>query len=154
MPIILGASLGLLAAFLLALPAILLETTKHKGTEDLPLLIDVRLWRGATLTHREVFAVGLLIHLVIGMLYGLLYVLFAEGDWLFVSDSPYTLGSMLLFALAAWLVLSLIVFPLIGFGFFGKTVGWRVAGETLFSLLAEGVLVWIMINGYQPGFFA
>ena len=152
MDILLGTALGTLIAFILAIPAIFLETSRR--VKDLPLLIDVHAWRGRKLKEGEVFAVGLLIHLIVGALYGLLYTLFAEQGWLIVTNAPFTIHSMLIFAFFSWLVLNLVLLPLVvGVGLFGRKEGGTVWLETLVVLLLEGAVLWIIIQAYQPFYF-
>lgn len=151
MELLIGASLGTLIGLLLAFPAIILETSRR--VQNLPLLIDVHVWRGKKLSEGEIFAVGLFLHLVMAMLYGLMYVLFAQQGWLFITNAPYTIGSMLIFAFFAWVVLQLILLPILGIGLFGRKEGPTVWFETLISLLLEGALLWIVIQYYSPIFF-
>lgn len=147
----LAAALGVLIAFVIAIPAILLEID-HR-VKNAPLLIDVRIWRGLKLSRQEAFAFGLLLHLVIGGLYGLCYAIFARQGWLVLTNAPYTLQSMLIFAVGSWLVLGNLLLPLIGLGWFGRREGNTVWAETLMSLLLEGVVLWEVIKWYQPFFF-
>ena len=147
----LAAALGVLIAFLIALPAILLEID-HR-VKNAPLLIDVTVWRGLKLSRPEAFAAGLFLHLVVGGLYGLFYAIFAKQGWLVVTNAPYTLRSMLIFAVGSWLVLGNVLLPLIGLGWFGRREGNTVWAETLMSLLLEGVVLWEVIKWYQPFFF-
>src|SRR3989339_276223 len=139
MDILLGTALGVLIGFVLAVPSIILETSRR--VKNLPLLIDVPLWGDRTLSEREVFSAGLLLHFVITALYGGLYVVFAEQGWLFVTNAPYTIQSLLVFAFLSWLVLNAILLPLIGLGFFGREHGKTIWFETLLSLLLEGSLL-------------
>ncbi len=148
----LGTALGTIIAFLLALPAVLLETSRRM--QNMPLLIDVHAWRGKKLTEGEVFAVGLLIHLVIGALYGLLYTLFAANDWLFITHDPFSLKSLLIFAFFGWLVVNIIILPLIvGVGVFGRKEGKEVWIDSFLALFLEGLILWVVIQFYQPFFF-
>ena len=100
MEIFLGAALGTMIGLLLAFPAIILETSRR--VKNLPLLIDVYIWRGKKLTDSEVFAVGLLLHLITAGLYGFLYVFLAERDLFLFPHNPYSLVSMIAFALVLW----------------------------------------------------
>jgi hypothetical protein len=51
-------------------------------------------------------------------------------------------------------VLNLILLPLIvGVGVFGRKESGGVWLETLVSLLLEGVILWIVIQFYQPFYF-
>jgi len=151
MDILLGTALGVLIGFVLAVPAIILETSRR--VKNLPLLIDVKLWGERRLSEGEVFAAALLFHFVVAALYGGLYVLFANNDWLFVTHSPYTITSMLVFAFLSWAILNAILLPIIGLGFFGRGHGKTIWSETLISLMLEGAILWMLIQYYQPIFF-
>lgn len=145
-------SLATLIGLLIALPAIILETSRR--VKNLPLLIDVYSWRGKKLTDSEVFAVGLLLHLITAGLYGFLYVLFVQNEWLLFIRESYSLFSMLVFALIFWFWVNLLILPLLGLGFFGKKEGNTVWFETLLSLLLEGSILWLAVQYYQPIFFS
>lgn len=149
--VLIGGALGTLIAFILAIPAIILEASRRM--DNLPLLIDVHFWKGRKLTDGEVFLVGLAIHLLIGFLYGILYIIFAENNWLFVTNTPYALHSMVIFALICWAVLNIIIFPIVQFGIFGRREGFSVWYETLITLVAEGLILWVLIHWYQPFYF-
>jgi hypothetical protein len=151
MTILLGAALGLLIAFILAVPAIILDTSRR--VKNLPLLIDVYIWRGKKMNDGEVFAIGLAVHLIVGGLYGLLYTLFATNDWLVITNQPFSILSMLIFAAICWFVLMVMIFPIIGFGFFARKEGKTAWVESLISLLLEGGILWMVIQYYQPFFF-
>lgn len=151
MDLFLGTALGLLVSFALAIPAIILETSRR--VKNAPLLMDVHIWRGKKLTDGEAFAFGLLIHLIIGALYGFFYTLFAAQGWLFITNAPFTLPSMLIFAVLSWAVLMVVLLPTFGFGFFGRKEGQGVWLELLASLLLEGAILWLLIQYYQPFFF-
>ncbi|RMD51429.1 hypothetical protein D6827_02260, partial [Candidatus Parcubacteria bacterium] len=146
MEFILAISLGIMIGFVLALPAIILEIDKR--VKNLPLLVDVAVIWGKKLNEREVFAASLLLHFIISGLYALFYVIFAENAWLFITNAPYTLGSMLIFAFLSWLVLNIAIFPLLGFGIWGGKEGDTVWLETLISLLLEGAIFWVLIHYY------
>ena len=147
----LAATLGILVGFLIALPAIILETSRR--VENLPLLLDVRIWRNYKLNEREVFVVGLLLHLVTSALYGVVYVLFVKQDWLIITHSPYSILSMIIVAALFWAFLNIIVFPLIGFGFFGWKEEKTAWFETLVALGVESAILWMLIQYYQPYYF-
>ena len=151
MEIFLGAALGTMIGLLLAFPAIILETSRR--VKNLPLLIDVYIWRGKKLTDSEVFAVGLLLHLITAGLYGFLYVFLAERDLFLFPHNPYSLVSMIAFALVLWFWINVAILPLIGLGVFGRKEGRTVWFETLISLLLEGSILWMVIQFYQPIFF-
>ena len=151
MDILLGTALGVLIGFLLAMPAVILETSRR--VKNLPLLVDVKLWGEHKMREGEIFAAALLFHFVVAALYGGLYVVFVQQGWLFITNAPYTIQSMLVFAFCCWLILNAIILPLIGLGFFGKGHGKTIWFETLISLLLEGAILWMIIQYYQPVFF-
>lgn len=152
MDILLGTALGILIGFLIAMPSIILEVSRRG--KNLPLLVDVPLWGEKRLKEGEIFAAALLFHFVVAALYGGLYVVFVQNDWLFVAHAPYTIVSMLAFAFLSWVVLGALVMPVIGLGFFGKGHGKTIWFETLLSLVLEGMILWMLIQYYQPVFFS
>ena len=86
-------------AFFFALPAIVLEIAERGNVKNAPLLIDVKTIFGIKIKHKhEVFFIGLLLHLIFGFLFGIIYVLFVRQGWLFVTNAPYTIHSLLVFA--------------------------------------------------------
>ncbi len=151
MDYILAITLGVLVGFVVAMPAIILEVSNR--VKNMPLLIDVHIWHGYKLKNGEVFAVGLLLHLIMSALYGLIYVLFVERNWLIMTHAPFSILSMVIVAGLFWLFLSLIIFPLIGFGIFGVKEGKTVWFETLISLAVESAFLWMLIQYYQPYYF-
>jgi hypothetical protein len=151
MILFLATALGVLIAGIIALPAVFLEWN-HR-VKNAPLIIDVDVWRGAKLTNREAFAFGILLHLLMGGLYGFCYALFASQGWLLLTQAPYALHSMLLFSVGVWLVLGMIFFPLLGFGWFGIKEGKTVWMEALMSLVLEGAILWLVVQWYKPFFF-
>lgn len=156
MPIdyLLGGSLGGLVAFVLAVPAILLEIEEKGRVKEVPLLIDVKTIFGLKIRHKhEVFFIGLLLHLIVGFLFGFIYVLFVEKGWLFVTHAPYTLLSLFVYALISWIVAGLVVYPLLGFGWFGLKEGRHVWLETIASHLILGLSLWVLVQYFQPQFF-
>lgn len=152
MSVLLGAVLGALASFVLAVPAILLEASRRLS--NAPLLLDVHIWRGRKISDGEAFALGLLIHIGIGFVYGLTYAIFARFNLPIGSFGPYSLISMTVFAVALWMVLMMVVCPLVGFGFLGRKEGKTVWLEILMSLLAEAALLWLLTTFYWPSYFA
>lgn len=151
MDYILAATLGTLVGFLIAVPAIILETSSR--VKNMPLLIDVHIWRGIKLNEREAFAVGVLLHLIMSALYGFVYVLFVEQDWLIITRAPYSIFSMIIVAALFWLFLNFALFPLIGFGFMGWKEEKTAWFETLVSLGVESAILWMLIEYYQPWYF-
>lgn len=154
MDYVLGGALGGLIAFAFAIPAILLEVTQRGPMREAPLVIDVKRIFGLAIRHKhEVFLIGLLLHIVIGFLFGLIYVLFVEQGWLFVTHAPYTFLSLLVYAVLSWIVAGLVVYPVLGFGWFGLKESRHVWLETIVSHLLLGVCLWLLVQYFQPQFF-
>ena len=154
MDYLLGGALGGLIAFVFAIPAILLEITQKGEVKEAPLLIDVKSIFGLKIRHKhEVFFIGLLVHIVIGFLFGLIYVVFVERGWLFVTRAPYTLLSLVVYAVLSWVVANIVVYPALGFGWFGLKEGKHVWMETIVSHLILGLSLWLLVQYFQPAFF-
>lgn len=153
--LILGAALCGLVGFLLAIPAIVMEWRAHSHEHHLPVLVDLkRRWPFRGLTHRELFFVAFAIHLVLSTLFGLVYVIFVLRGWLFVTHAPYTILSLLVYAVLSWVVVMLVIFPAIGFGFFGRKEEGPVWAEILSTHLVLGVALWLLVQWFQPAYFA
>ncbi len=153
--LLLGAAISGLVGFLLVIPAIVLEWRVHSHEHHLPILVDIkRRWPLRSLTHRELFFVALAIHLIFATLFGLIYVVFVEQGWLFVTHSPYTILSLLVYAVLSWVVVMLVIFPSIGFGFFGRREEGPVWAEILSTHLVLGVAMWLLVQWFQPTYFA
>ncbi len=153
MDYLLGAALGTLIAFVLAIPALLVEIFDRKHKRNLPLLVDVRVLWGKKFSHPEMFVIALLVHLIIGALFGLMYPVAVTNSWLYITGSPYTFASLFWYALHAWVVVMLIIFPAIGFGFFGKKEGRLVWLEVLITMILIGVILQVVVDWFQPFFF-
>jgi hypothetical protein len=154
MDYILGGALAGLVAFVFAIPAILLEVTQPGPMKEAPLLIDVKTIFGIKIANKhEVFLIGLLLHIVIGFLFGFIYVIFVEQGWLFVTHAPYTLLSLIVYAVLSWVVANSVVYPLLGFGWFGLKEGKHVWLETIVSHLILGLALWLLVQYFQPQFF-
>ncbi len=157
MDYLLAGSLGGLVALMFSIPAVLLEfiehRSSHKHVSDSPLIVDVKTIFGIKLKKESIFLVGLLLHVLFGFAFGVVYVLFVKMDWLFVTHSPYTFLSLLVFAVLSWLVAGFVLYPLLGMRLFGIKEGRYVWAETITSHLILGVTLWILIQYYQPQFF-
>lgn len=151
--ILLGAALSGLVGFVLAIPAIVAEWTEKRGQHSLPVLVDVKKnwWPG--LTHRELFFVGLFVHVVLSTLFGLIYVVFVEQGWLFITNDPYSILSLVIYAVGAWLVTGFLIFPVIGFGFFGRKEEGSVWAEILATYFVLGIILWLLVQWFQPAYF-
>ncbi len=155
MDYLLGGSLGGLIAFVFAIPAILLEITQKGSVPEAPLLIDVKTIFGLKIRSKlEVFLVGLLLYVVIGFLFGFIYIVFVEQGWLFVTNAPFTFLSLFVYAVLSWIVAGIVIYPALGLGFFGLKEGRHVWLETIVSHLILGASLWLLVQYYQPVFFS
>ncbi|MBI4714027.1 DUF2938 family protein [Candidatus Uhrbacteria bacterium] len=150
---LLGGSLGAIVAFVFAIPAIVLEIKQKGEVTDAPLIVDARKIFGRKLKKQEAFLVGLLIHIIFGFLFGLIYVLFVLRGWLFVTHAPYTFLSLIVYAILSWIVAGVVIYPALGMGLFARREGKRVWMETLASHLILGICLWLLVQYYQPQFF-
>jgi hypothetical protein len=154
MDYLLGGSLGGIVAFAFALPAIVLEIVERGKVKRDPLVIDVKTIFGVKIKHRhEVFLIGLLLYLVVGFLFGLVYIVFVEQGWLFVTGAPFTLLSLFVYALLSWIVAGIVLYPLLGMGMFALKEGKNVWLETLISHILLGLGLWLLVQYYQPYYF-
>ncbi len=150
---VLGGAVGGLSAFAFAIPAIIFELTEGGHVKNIPLLVDVKTFWGMKLTPFATFLAGLLLHLILGFLFGAIYPVFVVKGWLVFTNAPYTLLSLVIYAFGAWMIAGGVVFPLLGFGWFGRKQGKRVWLELLASMLLIGVAMWFVVQYYQPFFF-
>jgi len=153
MDYLLGGALGAIVAFVFSVPAIVLEYTMDGKAKETPLVIDVKTIFGHKLKQTEVFLVGLLIYIVVGFLFGFIYIVFVEQGWLFATQSPYTFQSLFVYAILSWVVVNTIIYPLLGMGVFAKKEGSKVWLETLVSHLILGCAIWLLVQYYQPFYF-
>ena len=154
MDFILGTAIGGLASFATLIPAIITELFNRHRSVDRPLFVDLQDIWGQKYNRNELFFIAIVVHLFLGMLFGLIYPIFAVNEWLYITHNPYTFESLLVYSLHAWLVVMVIIFPALGFGFFGRREGKLVWIETLLSMLIIGVLMQIAVSFYQPYFFS
>ncbi len=153
MDYLLSGALGALIAFVFSIPAIVLEYTTDGTAEETPLVIDVKSIFGIKLRRTEVFLVGLLIHILIGFLFGLVYVVFVQQGWLFVTSDPYSFPSLFVYAILSWVMVNVVIYPLLGMGLFAQKEGPTVWLETLVAHLLLGSALWLLVQYYQPSFF-
>lgn len=153
MDYLLGGALGGLVAFVFAIPAIVIEFIEHGKVKNPPLLVDIKIMWGKKIKKTEAFLIGLLVNILIGFLFGFIYPLFVSWDWLFVTHDPYSLLSLFIYAIGSWVVVGTIIFPLLGFGLFGKKEGRDVWLELLVSILLVGIGMWVLVQLYQPMYF-
>lgn len=151
---LLGSMTTTLAA-IVAIPAVVLELRERgKSKKDLPLLVDVKTIFGVRLRGMEIFWAGILIHLVMGFLFGFLYEPFAQMDFIRSFVSPYTLASLMVYTGVVWLATIGVCFPLFGMGFFGRREGKWVWLEVLISLMLLAFGSWIIIQWFWPVWFS
>ena len=87
------------------------------------------------------------------MLFGLIYVLFVERGWLFVTHRPYTFLSFLVYGFLSWIFVGVILYPLLQMGFFGRREGSHVWIETLVSHMLLAVCMAGLVQWFQPVYF-
>ncbi|NQV12612.1 hypothetical protein HQ524_04580 [Candidatus Uhrbacteria bacterium] len=151
--ILLGGGVGVLIALLLALPALFAEMNRkaHKGGSHI-VLPDVHSFLGRKLQDREVLALGLLIHLLAGLGYGVFFPLTVQlGFW--VQIEAYSALSHIVFALCAWATLGFVVFPALGFGIMGYKEDKWMWFEVFVTTAIMAILFAITINWFQPSWF-
>lgn len=153
MDYVLATAIGCLVAFVFAIPAIVLEIVERWRVQNAPLLVDVKTIFGRTLDRHEKFLVALLLHLVIGSLFGLIYIVFVKNEWLVFTNSPFSFLSLAIYAVCAWVVTGTVIFPSLGMGLFGGREGQRVWLEMLVSHFVLGVGLWLLVQYFQPPFF-
>jgi hypothetical protein len=149
---ILSSAIGTLIALVLAIPAMVGELRrKHKQHILLP---DVHHgWGRRKLKDREVFAVGILIHLLAGLAFGAIYPLTVLWDP-YPSLIAYSWGSLIAYGTIGYLVLNLILFPLGHIGFFGRKEDEWIWLETAVSILLLVVGYVLIVQWFQPSWFA
>ncbi|HJN85157.1 MAG TPA: hypothetical protein QF873_02455, partial [Patescibacteria group bacterium] len=116
------------------------------------LLPDVSSIFGRKLRQREVLALGLLIHLLAGLSYGVIFPLTVQlGFWEFVE--PYSVSSHVLFGLGAWVTLVLVVFPALGFGIMGRKEDKWMGFEVFVTTVLMAIMFACVVNWFQPSWF-
>ncbi len=153
MDYILAGSLGALVAFVFAIPAILMELAKTSEAEHTSIIVEPRKILGRKLKHREAFLLGLLIHVLFGFIFGIVYVVFVVREWLFVTHAPYTFLSLIVYAVLTWIVAGVVIYPLLGMGLFARREGNHIWMETIASHLILGLSLWLLVQYFQPQFF-
>lgn len=146
--LVLGGGLGVLAALLLSIPALIAEVRRRHGAH--PLLLDLHRFGGRELSDRETFALGMLLHLLLGLGFGVLYPL---NPQVWSIAAPYSFASLSLYAAALYGFAGIVVLPLMGAGLFG----WREDHWSWFELLVSMVLLVVMwgaaVHWFQPSWF-
>lgn len=151
--IILGASIGGLAAFVVSAPAIITEIVRRGKVKNLPLVVDVKSFFALKLSQFAAFAFGVLLHILMGVVLGAIYPAVADKGWLDFSGRPYEPTTLLVYTLVVWLAFTFVFFPLFGFGWLGLREGKMVWLEVLVSLLLIGLLFWLSLPFFQPVYF-
>lgn len=153
MDYLLGASLGGLIAFFYAIPAILFELIERKKGSLAPPVIIVHTIFGWKIKKQEAFWIGLLLHVVVGMLFGFVYVLFVKYGWLFVTHRPYTFFSFTVYGFLSWIFAGIIIYPFLQMGLFGRREGKHIWLETLVAHMLLAVTMAGMVQWFQPVYF-
>ncbi|MFH1405573.1 MAG: hypothetical protein ABIH21_05835 [Patescibacteria group bacterium] len=153
MTYLLAASIGGLVAFVFSIPAIVFEIMERGHVKNVPLLVDIKTIFGRRLHKEEVFLAALFFYIIIGSAYGAAYVWFVENEWSVIIGTPFTLLSLVVFAVGSWVVLGLVIMPILRMGLFGRKEGRYVWLELLMSMLLVGLGMWVVVQYYQPSFF-
>lgn len=151
--VILGASIGGLAALIVSTPAIVVEIIKHGKVKNLPLVVDVKTFFDLKLSRLAAFSFGVLLHVLMGMVFGAVYPAVADKGWFDFFGSPYSAPTLIVYGLVVWLAFTFVFFPLFGFGWLGRKEGKMVWFEVLVSLLLIAFLYWLVVPLYQPVYF-
>jgi len=151
--IILGASIGGLAAFIVAAPAVITEIIRRGKVANLPLVVDVKTFFDLKLSQFAAFAFGVLLHILMGMVLGAVYPAVADKGWFDFFGQPYEPSTLFVYTLLVWLAFTFVFFPLFGFGWFGLKEGKTVWLEVLVSLLLIAFLFWLSLPFFQPVYF-
>jgi len=151
--IILGASIGGLAAFAISIPAIVAEIFRRGKVKNLPLVVDVKSFFDLKMSQLAAFAFGVFLQILMGMFLGAVYPAVADKGWLDFIGRPYQPLNLFVYTLVVWLVFNFIFFPLFGFGWLGLKEGKTVWLEVLVSLLMIGFLFWLSLPLFQPVYF-
>ncbi|HLD17797.1 MAG TPA: hypothetical protein VJB99_01840 [Patescibacteria group bacterium] len=147
--LIVSGSWGGLVAFVLAVPAFLLEVFEKGNVKDLPLLLDVRHAGGRRLSSFAVFLVALIVHVSLGFGFGILYSFFV-GQMPEVIGQPYTPFSLAGFALVLWILVGGALLPVLRCGWFGKKLGQWVWLELFISFFLFGAGLWVAFRLSEP----
>ena len=149
----LGAALGGLIAFAYSIPAIILEFIERGKLTMAPPVITIKTIFGYAIRKQEAFWAGLLLHIVIGTLFGSVYVLFVERGWLFVTHHPYQFDSFVAYGFLSWIFVNVSIYPLLRMGFFGRREGNHIWMETLVSHMLMAVTMAGLVHWFQPFYF-
>lgn len=152
--VLLAGAVGGLSAFIFSIPAIVLEIIERGDVDNIPLLVDVKTIFGRKLRKEEVFLVALLVHIIVGFLFGAGYVLLTQAGWFAMLGDAYNIWSVLVYAVFGFLFVGFILFPLFRMGVCGRKEGDLVWLEIFVSMVLIGLSLWLCIQYYQPQFFA
>lgn len=137
MSILDGIFTGFVIGLLMATPSVVFELVRH--SKELPLLMDITTFWGVKLTREQTLFWSIAVHLVTSALFGALIPFFVSVGAL----SPlYVFGEIIMFSFAFFLITGCVIFPIVGFGFFGKKEGEFVWLELLLTNLLYGTLFW------------
>ncbi len=149
----LGAALGGLIAFGYSIPAIVFELIERGKISMAPPVITVKTIFGYVIKKQEAFWAGLLLHIVIGTLFGSVYILFVERGWLFITHHPYKFDSFVAYGFLSWIFVNITIYPLLRMGFFGRREGNHIWMETLVSHMLIAVTMAGLVHWFQPFYF-
>lgn len=137
MDVINAMFVGAVAGLIVALPAIWSEIFRRG--KNLPILVDVHACWGGKCHDGEVFTLSFFTHMMTAIGFGGFYMVFYLLGW---GIYDFNLGTLLVYTIFFWLVISLVIFPLVGIGWFGKREGRWVWAESLMGYVLIAVVFW------------
>jgi len=129
---------GIISGFLGAVAMLILMMVGRKmnlSPMDLPSSLGKMIIKGKKEGDSTVRKAGIAMHLIIGSLWGLLFVFLTP----FYQFGLVPAG--LMFGVAIWLLMQIIALPMMGAGFFGSKFGMKVPIMSLIMHLVYGLVL-------------
>ena len=133
---------GFVIGLVLAAPAIVVEIVRPT-IKNLPILIDVEIFRGRKVSRTEELIFSHALHLFMSTIFGVGYLLLSR-----IAAAPFdfTGFSYILYVVVFYLVVGGLLFPLLGLGVFGKHEGKYVPLELLMAHSLYGFCFYLAVN--------
>jgi hypothetical protein len=133
---------GLLATMVMTILMMIGMKTGMAPPLQLPLRLGKKLLGNLS---PEANKVGLLMHSLIGSLFGLLYTLLLGLNWInFLGTNVFLSGA--LYALLPWILMQVIALPKLGAGVFGSLVSKKVPVMSLLLHVIYGLVLGYLVN--------
>lgn len=91
-----------------------------------------------------VTVIGMKVPLWIGLLFHVAYVTFWSVAYVVLFRDRLTLASVLGLTLVIWLLVQVVFFPVVGWGFFGLGIGVRVTAWSVVPHLLFALFLWVL----------